>query len=125
METLFKTCFEKIISRLRFVKSLRLRIFLIIIVVGYVPTLIMRYGILQNYENRAVSLRTAEVETQAKILANHLAVNNYLQNTNSDTIKAELLQLSTLNDGRVLVKDQNFVAVKDTYGISEGKTIIA
>ena len=125
MKTIFKTFFEKIISRLRFVKSLRFRIFLIIIVVGYVPTLIMRYGILQNYESRAVSLRTAEVENQAKILANHLAVNNYLQNTNSDTINAELLQLSTLYDGRVLVIDQNFVAVKDTYGISEGKTIIS
>ncbi len=125
MKTIFKTFFEKIISRLRFVKSLRFRIFLIIIVVGYVPTLIMRYGILQNYESRAVSLRMAEVENQAKILANHLAVNNYLQNTNSDTINAELLQLSTLYDGRVLVIDQNFVAVKDTYGISEGKTIIS
>lgn len=125
MKTTFKSFFHKIISSFRFVKSLQFRIFIIIIIVGYVPTLMMRYGILQNYENRAVSLRTAEVENQAKILANHLAVNNYLQNTNIDTINAELLQLSTLYDGRVLVIDQNFVAVKDTYGISEGKTIIS
>lgn len=125
MKTTFKTLFHNIISRLRFVKSLRFRIFVIIILVGYVPTLMMRYGILQNYENRAVSMRMAEVENQAKILANHLAVNNYLQNTNSDTINAELLQLSTLYDGRVLVIDQNFIAVKDTYGISEGKNIIS
>ena len=125
MKTTLLSLFQKIISRLHFVKSLRFRIFMIIIVVGYVPTLMMRYGILQNYENRAVSLRIAEVENQAIILANHLAVNNYLQNPNSDTINAELLQLSTLYDGRVLVIDQNFIAVKDTYGISEGKTIIS
>ena len=125
MKTTLLSIFQKIISRLHFVKSLRFRIFLIIIVVSYVPTLMMRYGILQNYENRAVSLRIAEVENQAKILANHLAVNNYLQNPNSDTINAELLQLSTLYDGRVIVIDQNFTAVKDTYGISEGKTIIS
>ena len=125
MKTTLLSIFQKIISGLHFVKSLRFRIFLIIIVVSYVPTLMMRYGILQNYENRAVSLRIAEVENQAKILANHLAVNNYLQNPNSDTINAELLQLSTLYDGRVIVIDQNFTAVKDTYGISEGKTIIS
>ena len=125
MKTTLLSIFQKIISRLHFVKSLRFRIFMIIIVVSYVPTLMMRYGILQNYENRAVSLRIAEVENQAKILANHLAVNNYLQNPNSDTINAELLQLSTLYDGRVIVIDQNFTAVKDTYGISEGKTIIS
>ena len=125
MKTTLLSIFQKIISRLHFIKSLRFRIFMIIIVVGYVPTLMMRYGILQNYENRAVSLRIAEVENQAKILANHLAVNNYLQNPSSDTINAELLQLSTLYDGRVIVIDQNFTAVKDTYGISEGKTIIS
>lgn len=68
MKTTLLSIFQKIISRLHFVKSLRFRIFLIIIVVSYVPTLMMRYGILQNYENRAVSLRIAEVENQAKIL---------------------------------------------------------
>lgn len=125
MKTTLLSLFQKIISRLHFIKSLRFRIFMIIIVVGYVPTLMMRYGILQNYENRAVSLRIAEVENQAKILANHLVVNNYLQDPNLDTINAELLQLSTLYDGRVIVIDQNFTAVKDTYGISEGKTIIS
>lgn len=116
---------KKIISYLSFAKSLRFRIFVIVIVVSYVPTLIMRYGILQNYEERAVSLRISEVENQAMILANHLGVNNYLQDTSSETINAELLQLSNLYDGRVLVIDQNFNIVKDTYGISEGKTIIS
>lgn len=117
--------FKKILSRLTFVNSLRFRIFAIVIIVSYVPTLIMRYGILQNYEERAVSLRISEVENQAMILANHLGANNYLQDTSSETINAELVQLSNLYDGRVLVIDQNFNVVRDTYGISEGKTIIS
>lgn len=117
--------FKKILSRLTFVNSLRFRIFAIVIIVSYVPTLIMRYGILQNYEERAVSLRISEVENQAMILANHLGANNYLQDTSSETINAELIQLSNLYDGRVLVIDQNFNVVRDTYGISEGKTIIS
>lgn len=125
MKSDIKLFLNKILSRMKFVKSLRFRIFLIVVVVGYVPTMLMRYGILQNYEERAVSLRINEVETQTMILANHLANNNYLQDTSSETINAELLQLSNLYDGRVLVIDQNFNVVKDTYGISEGKTVIS
>jgi hypothetical protein len=71
----------------------------------------MRYGVLNNYEDRAVSLRIQELENQTMILANHLATNNYLQDTSSETISAELLQLSNLYDGRVLVIDQNFTVV--------------
>ena len=125
MKADIKLFFHKLISYVRMAKSLRFWIFCIVIVVGYVPTLIMRYGILQNYEDRAVSVRTMEVENQTMILANHLAANNYLQDTSSETINAELLQFSNLYNGRVLVIDQNFNVVKDTYGISEGKTIIS
>lgn len=125
MKSDIKLFLNKILSRMKFMKSLRFRLFMILVIVSYVPTLLMRYGILQNYEERAVSLRIQEVENQTMILANHLASNNYLQDTSSETINAELLQLSNLYDGRVLVIDQNFNVVKDTYGISEGKTIIS
>ncbi len=33
--------------------------------------------------------------------------------------------MSTLYDGRVIIINSNFHVVKDTYGISEGKTIIS
>lgn len=120
-----KLIINRVLSKLKFGKSLRFRIFLIIVVVSFVPTLLMRYGILQNYESRAVDVRMKEVENQVMILANHLAINNYLQKPSSETINAELLQFSNLYDGRVLVIDQNFNVIKDTYGISEGKTIIS
>lgn len=125
MKSKISSFYKNIISRMRFVKSLQFRIFLIIIFVGFIPTLIMRYGILQTYEDRAVSIRTSELENQAMILANHLAVNNYLQNPTSDTINAELVQLSSLYDGRVIIVNQDFIVIKDTYGISEGKVVIA
>jgi len=114
--------------RMRFGKkfrSLKFRIFCIILLVGLIPGMILHYGILQNYEQRAISVKTSEVQTQFKILANHLITYNYLTDTNSEVINAELEQLSSLYDGRVLIVDQNFNIVKDTYGISEGKTIIS
>lgn len=109
----------------KFIRSMKVRIFLIIFIIGLIPCIVMRYAILQNYEERAVSLRTSDVQTQLKILANHLITYRYLQDTSSEVIDAELNQLSNLYDGRVLIINSNLRVVKDTYGISEGKTIIS
>ncbi len=106
-------------------RSLKARIFLIILLVGIIPSLILRYGIVQNYEERAVSLRQTQMQNQMKILANHLITYNYLQDTSSEVINAELEMLSNLYEGRVLIIGSNFRIVKDTYGISEGRTIIS
>lgn len=85
----------------------------------------LRYGILQNYEQRAVSVRTSDVQSQFMILANHLITYNYLIDNSSEVVNAELSQLSDLYDGRVIIIDQNCNIIKDTYGISEGKTMIS
>ena len=139
-------------------RSLRARIFLIILLVGVVPSVIMRYGIMENYEERAVQLRRTTVQNQLMILANHLITKNYLDNyqtgdqsktnvmpdtgmasvneaigrnmiaratASKEVINAELEMLSNLYDGRVLIINGNFKVIKDTYGISEGKTIIS
>lgn len=123
----------KIISLIT-LKSLKARIFMLLLVVGIVPGVMMRYGIMSNYEERAVEQRTASVQNQLRIIANHLISNNYLTsnlseeqsaNTSREVINAELDMLSNLYEGRVMIIDSNFKIIKDTYGISEGKTIIS
>ena len=119
---------ENIIARvkkLRLYRSFRIRIFILMLVIGIVPTVVVQNGILQNYENRAVNVRTTEVSNQLTVIANHLLFYNYLQDTSSEIINAELEQISSLYDGRVLIINANFNVVKDTYGLSEGKTIIS
>lgn len=116
---------DDIKSKIKSLRSLKMRIFILLLVVGLVPSCYMQYGILQNYETRAISVRTSEVQAQLKIIANHLITYNYLQDTSSPVINAELEQLSNLYGGRVLIISGNLKVVKDTYGISEGKTIIS
>ena len=113
------------LKKLAFLRSLKTRIFLILLLVGLVPCIGMRYAILQSYERRAVNIRTADVTSQLRILANHLITYHYLQDTSSEVINAELEQLSDLYDGRVMVINNDLRIVKDTYGISENKTIIS
>lgn len=113
------------LCNIKILRSLKSRIFLILLIVGLVPCISMRFAILQNYEQRAVSVKISDVSTQLKILANHLITYHYLQDTSSEVINAELDQLSSLYDGRVLVINNDLKVVKDTYGISENKTIIS
>lgn len=111
--------------KLKILRSLKVRLFLILFIVGLIPCIFMRYAILENYEHRAVSVRTSDVQTQLRILANHLIAYRYLQDTSSEVINAELNQFSNLYDGRILIVNNNLKVVKDTYGISEGKTIVS
>jgi len=93
--------------------------------VGIIPGIILHTAILQNYEKRAVSVKTAEIQNQCKILANHLVTYNYLTDTTSEVVNSELEQISNLYDGRVLIIDQDLKIVKDTYSISQDKTMIS
>lgn len=120
-----KTTLAKIFNKIPGLRSLKYRIFFIILIVGIVPTMILRYAILQNYEDRAVSVRISDVQSQFKILADHLITYNYLADTSSEVVNAELAMLAELYDGRVIIIDQNCNIIKDTYSISEGKTIIS
>ncbi len=58
-------------------RSVRIYIFLLLLVMGIVPSFVMRLGILRSYEERAVSLRISDTQTQFMIIANHL-LNNEL-----------------------------------------------
>lgn len=115
----------KFLKNLKVGRSLKVRLFVIIFLMGIIPSIIIRAGILENYEDRAVEVRTSDVQTQLRIIANHLITYNYLQDNSSEVIGAELEQLSNLYNGRMLIINGNLKVVKDTYGISEGKTIIS
>ena len=113
------------IRRFSVVKSLRMRLFIIFFVVGLVPCVILHYGILNNYETRAVEVRTEEVETHLRALANHLISYDYLTDQSSELIGAELAEFSSLYDGRILVISDHLKVMKDTYSMSDGKTIVS
>lgn len=113
------------LGQIKIVRSLRVRLFLIIMVVGMIPGILIHFGIMEQYMNNAITVRSNEVQTQVRIIADHLLTYNYLHDNSNDVVNAELAQLSNLYDGRVLIIDSNLKIIKDTYGISEGKTIIS
>ena len=106
-------------------KSLRFRIIVLLILVSSIPCFAIKEAILQKYEDRGVAWRTAEIQNQCTILSNQLSATNYLKEPISEVINAELNQMSNVYDGRILIIDEEFHIVKDTFGAEVGKTIVS
>ena len=116
---------KKFLDRLTFLRSLRVIFFIFIFLVGVIPCILLQNGILDSYEQRAVEVREEQVKGQLRSVANHLISSNYLVNQDSGQVDAQLSEFSTLYDGRLLIIDPTLTVVKDTYGISENKTIVS
>lgn len=105
--------------------SLRLRIFFVVLMVGIVPILCVKFGVLHSYEDEAVSKRSIEIQTQCNSISNQLITYNYMYDPSSEKINAELAQLSNIYDGRIIIVDSALRIIKDTYSLDEEKTILS
>lgn len=108
-----------------FLKSLRFRLIIIFMILGILPGMLLRAGMLKSYEKKAVSNKSIDILSQSKILANKMVASDYLNDIPSEVITAQLEQLSMIYDGRVILIDHMFHIVKDTYGLDQNKTIIS
>ena len=106
-------------------KSLRARIVLLVILAGTIPALVLRGVVLSSFEKREVEVRTAEIQNQCTILCNQLSDVNYITGDMSEVLKSELVQMSNIYNGRVLVIDHDFRIQEDTYDMDKGKTIVS
>lgn len=111
--------------KINFLKSLRFQITVLIILAGIIPSVIMRMVILNNYEKQAVEMHTAEIQNQCAILCNQLSTADYLTGVTSESIQLELIQLSNIYNGRVMLIDEHYHIIEDTYNMDKGKTIVS
>jgi len=90
---------------IRFFRSLRFGIILLLLVVGIVPCIVGYFSIISAYEARALSLRTEELRNQTMILRDQLIMTNYLETKTSDLIDSRIIALEKVYDGQALVVD--------------------
>ncbi len=111
----------------RFIHSLRFRLMILVIAMALIPGLVIRLGVLSAYENRAVSLRTSEIQSQATILANQIASSDYMSTGSlgsTSTVEAEITMLTTIYEGRVMLVNQAYRIIYDSYNLDTRRTII-
>lgn len=108
-----------------FLKSLKIRLMIAFILLGLIPGIILRIGIVKSYETKAIEDRNINISSQAKILANRMVAENYLSNATSAAISAQLEQLANIYDGRIILINQNYRIVHDTYDLDTNKTVLS
>ena len=104
---------------------MRFWLILLFVVFGLIPCLASYVWTVKTSEQRAISVRTAEIQNQCTILSNQLNSYQYLTNPSSEVIDANLTQLTNIYNGRVMIINQNLDVIKDTYGLDEGKTMVS
>lgn len=108
-----------------FFKSLRFRLVIAFVIFGMLPGIALRIGLLRGYESRAVSNRSIDILNQAKILCDQIANNGYLEDVTNEAINSKLELICNIYDGRILVVDNTFHIIKDTYDLDTSKIIIS
>ena len=112
-------------KKTRFFKSLRFRIFIILIILGIVPGIIVTQLMIYYYENQAVEVSVSAVRTECEILCDQIIKENYLNDSSSEAVNSKLELLSNVYGGRILLIDRDFKIVRDTYHVDEGKTLVS
>ena len=87
--------------------------------------IIVEKGIVESYEERAVAVRSITVKNQCDIICDQMVQQNYLEDQNSEAINSELNILNNIYGGRIMIIDENFRIVKDTYDLDRGKTMVS
>lgn len=111
--------------KIKFMKSLRARILLLLVVVGIVPCIVLGSTILHSHQEKSIKRYISQIQNQCTILSNQLESYSYLSSNDSKVVDAELTQLSNVYNGRILVINDEFRIVKDTYELDESKTVVS
>lgn len=82
-------------------------------------------ALISVYENYAVKQNMMEAQNSCDILANQIGGSGYLKNVPSDVVDVSLAQLSNYYDAQLLVINEDYKILKDTYGINDGKTLLS
>lgn len=116
---------ERFSPNSKFFKSLNFRIMVILFLIGTIPALILSVAFLSAYRDQSLVRLGNDVTNQCQILATQIGSVNYLDDPSNETLTGELTQLANLYDGRILIIDQNFRILVDTYALEEGRTMLA
>ena len=111
--------------RWKFLRSVRFRIMVIVMLMGIIPSIVVENVIVQSYEDRALSQRTIIIQNQSNIISNQLVQLGYMEDQSNAVINGEISMLTNIYEGRILIINRDYEVIKDTYELDRGKYLIS
>ncbi len=104
---------------------MRVRLVLALALFAIIPTVVTHVTVLKTYEDHAISIRKSDILSQAKIISDQIFKSRYINNPTVSSINSRLELFCNIHDGRILLVDETFRIIKDTYDMDTGKIIIS
>lgn len=116
---------NKFFLKTRFFRSMNFRFMVFLFLIGTVPLFVFSGAVLSAYKRQSLTRLGNDVNNQCQILATQIGSAGYLDNLGDENVKGDLMQIANLNDGRIIIIDQNFRIVEDSYELEVGRTMVA
>lgn len=101
------------------------RLFCVFLLIGIVPAFIFDVSFFSNYEERMIQRRISELQNQCNILGRQLTNGNYMSDQSSGSLNSAIIQLANLYNGRIIIVNGGLKIIKDTYALTEKKTLVS
>lgn len=100
-------------------------IMVLLFLFGFLSAVLMAEIFLVSYEKQAMVQLSNDVKNQCQILGNQISSADFLHNPHNESLENDLAQVATLYDGRIILIDEDFNIVKDTYALEKEKTMVS
>ncbi|MBR0086284.1 MAG: two-component sensor histidine kinase [Lachnospiraceae bacterium] len=109
----------------RLFKSLRSRIIFFLIVFSIVPCIVLHTGLVATFESHLVNQRLIEINQRCHVVAQELGKNEKVSDSLTTSYASVLNWYSEAYGGRILIIDQNYKVVLDTFNVDLGRECIS
>lgn len=109
----------------RFIKSYRFVIFLTFFLVTVLMFFAFGSYLQNSYQKKTMENKIAQVQGQCNILASQVLLNDFVISSTMNNLNTEINQLANVLEGRIIIVDEDYKVIKDTYTIEQGRYLIS
>lgn len=101
------------------------RLILMFTCISIIPLFIMRGILLVDIKDRLYSERVENIRQHCETITEQMLEEGYFDGGSSDNLNNQMIQLASVYDGRIIVIDDTYTAVWDTYYRDVGKEVVS
>jgi len=110
----------------RFTVSLKALLVILLVLFGMVPMLLCTQTVISSLRQSQTDSRMIEVQNQCQILSSKMTRTGYLKGEDkAGLLDSEIETMADVYNGRIVVVNQDFRVVRDTFHIAENRILVA
>lgn len=106
----------------KYMKSMRIQLFLVLLLIGCVPMFIFIEIINSRYEDKAIDYRLEDVNRRLDLLGDKISQNRILYGEDNPDVTTEIRIIAEQYDGRVVLLNSKGRVIQDTYTYGTQRT---